>query len=195
MPLNRDNLFIESIYPLHKRSNFILPLYDSYESLQRGFRQNLRRNCTKAKWANCQVKKEIELGEILKLAAAQGLDKSGYDSFVPLYQLLQKKGIAISYGVYSTEGKLLSGAVFVFSHQRAYYLVVGNHPNGRTVGASHFLIDSFIKDHAGDNLTLDFEGSDIPTLAHYYKGFGALEEVYASVRINRLPKIVRLLKH
>lgn len=64
---------------------------------------------------------------------------------------------------------------------------MGNHPNGKTAGASHFLIDSFIIDHAGQNLLLDFEGSDIHNLAFFYSSFGARLETYPFVKLNHLP--------
>ena len=72
--------------------------------------------------------------------------------------------------------------------------MVGNHPDGKVIGASHALIDAFIKDHAGQDLILDFEGSDIPNLAFFYNGFGATEEIYPALKINKLPWYVRWLK-
>ena len=91
-------------------------------------------------------------------------------------------------------GNLEASCVFLFSHKRAYYILVGNHPNGRTLGASHALIDAFIKDHAGQDLSLDFEGSDIRNLAFFYSSFGAQEEKYAAIKLNRLPWWMKWLK-
>jgi hypothetical protein len=72
--------------------------------------------------------------------------------------------------------------------------MVGNHPNGKTLGASHYLIDRFIHDHAGQKMLLDFEGSDIRNLAFFYSSFGAITELYPSLRINRLPWYIKWLK-
>jgi hypothetical protein len=99
-----------------------------------------------------------------------------------------------NYGVLSAKGEILASAVFIFSHQRAYYILVGNHPNGRTLGASHALIDAFIHHHASTTLTLDFEGSDIRNLAFFYSSFGAFEEYYPAFRLNRLPFWMKWLK-
>ena len=44
------------------------------------------------------------------------------------------------------------------------------------------------------NLVLDFEGSDIKNLAFFYSSFGAREEKYPGIFINRLPKILQLFK-
>ena len=98
------------------------------------------------------------------------------------------------YGVIGPQNKLLASAAFFFSHNRAYYILVGNHPDGKTLGASHTLIDAFIKDHAGQDLILDFEGSDIRNLAFFYSGFGAKEEMYPAIKLNRLPWYIRLFK-
>lgn len=89
---------------------------------------------------------------------------------------------------------MIASCVFFFSNNRAYYILVGNHPNGKTIGASHALIDAFIADHAGQNLLLDFEGSDIRNLAFFYSSFGAVQEIYPALKINRLPFYLRWLK-
>ena len=94
-----------------------------------------------------------------------------------------------------SQNRLLASCIFFFSHNRAYYILVGNHPDGRTLGASHALIDAFIKDYAGSEMILDFEGSDIRNLAFFYSGFGAKEEIYPALKINRLPWYVRLFKN
>jgi hypothetical protein len=73
--------------------------------------------------------------------------------------------------------------------------MVGNHPNGKTLGASHSLIDAFIKDHAGEDIVLDFEGSDIPSLAFFYSSFGAVEEKYSAIKLNKLPALIKWLKN
>jgi len=102
--------------------------------------------------------------------------------------------MATTYAIVSPQGETVASCVFFFSHKRAYYILVGNHPNGKTLGASHALIDAFIKDHAGQKLLLDFEGSDIPSLAFFYSSFGAEEEKFAGLKLNRLPFYLKWLK-
>jgi len=116
------------------------------------------------------------------------------EQFRKLYQHLHSLNKATTYGIMSSKGELIASCVFLFSHNRAYYILVGNHPNGRTIGASHALIDAFIKDHAGKEMLLDFEGSDIRNLAFFYSSFGAVEEKYAGIKLNRLPFYLKWLK-
>jgi hypothetical protein len=56
------------------------------------------------------------------------------------------------------------------------------------------LIDTYIGQNAGKEMTLDFEGSNIPGIARFYKGFGALPQTYYSLHQNRLPKLLQIFK-
>ena len=56
------------------------------------------------------------------------------------------------------------------------------------------IIDTFIKDHADSGRILDFEGSNIPSVARFFGGFGAQAEIYQSVSFNRLPSTLTRLK-
>lgn len=183
-PLNYQNLFGLSDFKLYQRSNYVLLLNKPYEDLYKGYNENLRRNLKKSKANNCIAKPDVPLEDIVVLTGFQPkkLQEKDIASFKNLFSLLQEKRMVKTYGVFSHNGKLLSSAVFLFSHNRAYYILVGNHPDGRSLGASHALIHAFIKDHAARDLSLDFEGSDMQGLASFYRSFGAAEEKYAAIR-------------
>jgi hypothetical protein len=182
-----------------RRTNYILSLNRSYEELHKSYRDNHKRNINKAFQLGCDVNKDIPVDEIIQLNKEQlqhigGTKPEDYLHFKTLYQFLKNREQAKTYAIVDPKNKVLASAVFFFSHNRAYYIMVGNHPDGKTIGASHALIDAFIKDHAGRDLILDFEGSDIRNLAFFYSSFGATEEIYPALKINRLPWYVRLLK-
>jgi len=194
-----SNYFSVSHFELYKRTNYILPLNKNYELLFASFRDSTKRNIKKAEQLGCIVKKEISIEEIIMLAAEQSnkfspVTDEDYEKIMQLYKLLHNQQKAITYGAYSHNNELLASCAFFFSHERAYYILVGNHPNGKTIGASHLLINAFIKDHAGENLLLDFEGSEINNVAFFYSSFGATEEKYMGIKLNKLPKLIRLLK-
>jgi hypothetical protein len=194
--LNHQNLFPVPGFPLQQRMNYVLPLNPSYEYLYKAYRENIRRNIRKCGQYGGKVVTDVSVEDIIKLTKFQATTVSEHDlaAFKKLYHHLAQQGQAKTYGVISGKGDLLASAAFLFSHKRAFYILVGNHPNGRTLGASHALIDAFIRDHAGHDLLLDFEGSDIRNLAFFYSSFGAQEEPYAAIRLNRLPWWLRWLK-
>jgi len=197
--LNYKNVFALQEFQLYPRSNYVLDLRKQYDEIYQSYRENIIRNVKKAGQSGCVAGKNIDAEEVITLAVEQmkihsAESKENVNRFRSLYKVLQGKQQAITYGIFSPAKKLLSSAVFFFSHDRAYYILVGNHPDGRTIGASHALIDAFIKDHAGKNLRLDFEGSDISNLALFYSSFGAVEEKFAGIKLNRLPFYLKWLK-
>lgn len=199
LPLNHANLLPGNEVHLTRRSNYVLPLNAAYEDLYSRYSENIQRNIKKAALAGCRPAQQVNPEKVIELAVAQ-MKQQGHDPgenldrFRRLLVELQRKQMVAAYGIESAEGLLLASCIFFFSHQRAYYILVGNHPAGKNTGASHALIDSFIRDHAGQNLLLDFEGSDIPGLAQFYSGFGAADEPYPSLRVNRLPFFLKWLK-
>ena len=197
--LNHKNVFTLKEFDLYPRSNYILDLNRSYEEIYKGYRENITRNIKKAEQTGCSPGKDFDAEKVIDLAVQQmkthsNESKENVNKFRSLYKTLHEKREAITYGIFSSKNELLSSCVFFFSHTRAYYILVGNHPNGRTLGASHALIDAFIKDHAGKNILLDFEGSDIRNLAFFYSSFGAIEEKFAGIKLNRLPFYLKWMK-
>ena len=196
---NHSNFFQLPDFTLYERMNYVLPLNEPYEKLYAAFRDNIKRNIKKAEKLNCVIKKDFAVEAVIALAMEQTqqfapVTKEDYNRFTALYKLLHPQQNAITYGIYSPANELLAGAVFFFSQHRAYYILVGNHPNGKAFGASHALINAFIKDHAGENLLLDFEGSDINSVAFFYGSFGAREEKYVGLKYNGLPGVLRYFK-
>ncbi len=197
--LNHKNVFALEKYQLYQRRNFVLDLSPGYEQLYAGYRDNIKRNVKKAFKLGCSVIRDFSSQQVVQLAKEQmhtAVKDAGenMDRFLALYAELEQKKQARTYGIVSGRGELIASCIFIFSHNRAYYILVGNHPDGRTVGASHALIDAFIKDHAGQPLLLDFEGSDIRNLAFFYSSFGAREESYGAIRLNKLPAYLKWLK-
>ena len=197
--LNRGNMFSVSTGFSILRSNYILKLDKPHSELYNAYRDNHKRNINKALQLGCVINKEINIDEIIRLNEEQlkhidGTKPGDYPNFKKLYELLKSKRQAKIYGILDKQDKILASAVFFLSHNRAYYIMVGNHPDGKTIGASHALIDAFIKDHAAQDLILDFEGSDIRNLAFFYEGFGANFEIYPGLKINKLPWYIRWMK-
>ena len=197
--LNKDNLFPVNGFPLTERMNYVLQLNKPYNVLAESYRTNLKRNIKKAEQNMLQVKQDVELNAILALAKetmqrVSAITDEQINRFKKIVEEAKKFQQAETLGIYATNGNLLASAVFLYSHKRWYYILVGNHPNGKTLSASHYLIDRFIQLHEGEEALLDFEGSDVHNLAFFYSSYGATEERYAALRMNRLPKLLRWLK-
>jgi hypothetical protein len=197
--LNRNNLFSIPGFPMLERANYILPLPEPYDVLNNRYIDSHRRNITRALNSGNKVKEKVAISDIIFLAKEQAkfyspITDKDYQNFSRLLEQLRSKKMLETYGVYSAQNNLLASCVWIFAHQRAYYILVGNHPESKLYGSSHLLIDHFIRTHAGENLTIDFEGSSIPSLAFFYRGFGSQLEKYPAIKVNKLPFILRLFK-
>ena len=196
--LNPNSIPATGTFPLQKRKNYLLDLSLPYEQLAASYRENHRRNLARSAKAGFVIDRHIAPCRIYELAEAY-LGPRGHflseqkKQFLTLANTWIESHQASAYGVLLGD-KLLASALFLIHGKRAYYLLVGNHPDGKTLGASHALIDAFIQDHAGAEITLDFEGSDVPSLAFFYESFGATEAYYGWLRLNRLPKWISWIK-
>lgn len=197
--MNHQNLLPLKKFKLYERKNLVLSLDKPYAEIYKNYKENIQRNIRRAEQSGCKPIKDFEADKVIALAVEQmksyTKESAGnVERFRRLFAYLYQQKDAITYGILSSTDELVASCVFLFSHNRAYYILVGNHPDGRTIGASHALIDSFIKDHAGKNMILDFEGSDIRNLALFYSSFGAVEEKFAGIRLNKLPFYMKWLK-
>lgn len=197
--LNYENKCTYKESKISERVSYFLSLKPSYDEIKKTYRTQLKRNLSKAEAAHLVVKWDIKMKEIFPLAKeimqrVSPISNTEVEKIIPLVDAARERGCAKTIGIYSQKNELLASAVFFKSHQIWYYLIVGNHPNGKTIGASHYLIDCFIQRYAGSDFIFDFEGSDIRNIAYFYSSFGAKPVLYQAIKINRLPKLLRWLK-
>ena len=69
---------------------------------------------------------------------------------------------------------------------RVIYLMSVSSSQGKEQRAMFRIVDELIRDYSGSNFSLDFEGSNIPSIARFFGGFGGRPEVYQSLSFNRL---------
>lgn len=184
---------------INYRANYILNLNKPYPDLKNNYKDNIIRNIKKAEKTGFTVENDFNVEIVINLAVDQMINYNKISDgqvtrFRNLYQYLKQKNMASTFGV-KFNNIFLATCVFFNSHNRFYYILVGNHPDGKTSGASHALLDAFIKEQATSNKLLDFEGSDIPGLALFYSSFGATLENYPALKINKLPFYIKWLKN
>lgn len=80
------------------------------------------------------------------------------------------------------KGAVHAAAYIVWDDRCAYYLIGGGDPELRNSGASSLLIWEAIQ-HAGRvSRSFDFEGSTLEPIERFFRGFGARQKNYMSVR-------------
>lgn len=177
-----------------------LDLIEPYEKLHAAYSDNAKRNIKKAAATGLQLSSEVSHEAIIALfrngrgRQIDQLREPQYDILRTLLRLLEGRGMLHVRGVKNEKGELLAGAFFADSNGKVIFVFSGTAEEARNTGAMPLLIDRFIHENAQKNLVLDFEGSNDPQLARFYKSFGAKECVYLQARKNELPWPVRWLK-
>jgi hypothetical protein len=173
--------------------NHELDLIHDYEKIRKGYSENLVRNLKKPEKAGLSILKNIKPEDIIDLFRKnrgrefKHLKEADYLRLKRIAYACMHKGIANIQGVYDRDNRLCAGAFFILSNDKAIFLFSGLNEAGRKAGAMPFLIDSYIRGHAGRHLTFDFDGSNDPDLARFYKSFGSKECIYQRLFINRMP--------
>ncbi len=179
------------------RKNYLLDLTRNYSELSKAFSTNTKRNIKKANKNSLTLIRGIGLEEYLDFKSENltaGLNESAMKSLKNVIAYGQHKGFGEIYGVYTQGNKLCAAAYFCRWKERAIYLNAVSNEEGKKLGGMYYLVDNFIKTHAGQNVIIDFEGSMISGLQRFYSGFGAIAETYFQLKFNRLPLFLKWLK-
>lgn len=198
--LNTFNKVVGTDYEFRPNLTHELDLIDSYENIRKNYSDNTKRNLKKAASGILKIVQPSSKEEIITLfrngrgGEVRVLQEPQYDIFRRLLLALDARGRLHTRGVANERGELIAGAFFVDANGKVIFLFSGLSEEGKEKGAMYFLIDTFIRENAQKNLVLDFEGSNDPGIARFYRGFGAKECVYLQARCNRLPWPISLYK-
>jgi hypothetical protein len=197
--LNRDNICDDSTGTVILRNNYVLSLEDAYENLKNNFSENHIRNIKKALRHQLVFDASVQPEDAILLGRLAEKNKDAYTAedwrqFDTLCKRAKDHQAIQAVGVRDAAGNLQSAAVFFHSNHTWFYILAGSTAAGKMMGASHYLIDQFIQRHACTKTYLDFEGSDADSVAHFYRGFGAVNRPYPALVLNRLPRWIRWVK-
>ncbi|HNW70330.1 MAG TPA: hypothetical protein PKI01_08005 [Bacteroidales bacterium] len=193
--LNHHNPVEKLTATIKTHVNLELGLNKAYDELQRNYAENLRRTLKKIPENIFIVKKEGDTQELIELFKNNQakkialLPKDFYQVLERVSNVAKEKKMMQLWQVFH-EGKHCAGVLFIFGFQKAIFLFSANNDTGKELHTMHFLIDRFIRENSGKELTLDFEGSDNKSLARFYRSFGATEKNYNGITLSRWPQFV-----
>lgn len=126
--------------------------------------------------------------------ATKNIGLRDYERLKNVLAAAEHKNMLLPRGVYSDTDELLAAGIFLVSKGRIVYLMGSASSKGREARAMYDLFDHVIMQFSDHPMVLDFEGSEIPGVARFFKGFGSEKRPYYKLVINRLPWIMRWLK-
>lgn len=161
------------------RANYVLDLIADYETLSNHYASDLMRGIKSSQKSSCSILEGIDPASMLDLITYQnktkgmGISMKSMERLSNLIQVGTAKGVLISIGMYSPMNHLCSVAIFLRDNERVYYLIGASDEVGREYRGMARILDNVIRKFSGQGITLDFEGSEIPGVADFFKRFGA----------------------
>ncbi len=195
--LNEGNLIGEEKgIEVTDNMNYVLPLDNEYGTLLGNCNENCRRNLKRAAQYKLEFTGDVTIDELITLkknAATAAKNRAQYQYIQHLFQKMKSLDRMQIYG--AREGThLLAAAAFAFSEQRGIFLLSVSSEAGKEHRAMFMIVDQFIRMYAGKLAKLDFEGSNIPSIARFFRGFGAKPQVYQRITFeNTVNKFARKL--
>ena len=200
--LNTKNTFDpdryrDSGFEIKKNINIELDLNSSYEELYKRLSHDAKRNIKKAIKNKLYIQKNISPSLLIQLFRQNtgkkitGIKTKNYKILLALITTCMEKGYAEVWGAFTQEKKLCAAVAWLIKNNRVIFLFSATNREAKKASAMFYVVDRFIYEHAGTNMILDFEGSNLPGVAKFYKDFGSKEYVYLQIRMNNLPKFVR----
>jgi hypothetical protein len=195
--LNVKNLVGEGPpFAVDDKSNYVIKLHQDYNTHFNVFTTNTRRNIRKSMEFSDLLEKNLPVSELVRLKRENDVIKRSEEEYrwlVRLFETLKDRGAGNIYAI-RTGSEVTSAAFFAFSKTRAIYLLSASSQEGKERRGMFRIVDAFIRDHAGSGVILDFEGSNIPSVARFFSGFGAQPEIYQGVSFNRLSGALNKLR-
>ncbi len=198
--INGDNI-VKNSYT-KKRETQELPLHKDYDTISKLFSKSTCKDIKKASNKHLTIQKGI-----LKAEQLVSMIKANYENkklnhisekidFEKIRQIISyslANGLGVIYHTENKKNEINCAALFIIFNGRAR-IYSGQTVEGKKENAKFLLINQFIQDHAGMDISLDFGGSEVPGVAHWNKSFGAKTINYYHLKINRLPRLIKKLK-
>lgn len=199
--LNSENELFNKFHPLISKATFHLSLNRPYSELQSGFSKDARKSIRKAgEISGWNLKETLDTDSLIEdykaayASLASEIENKDYTNFSIAVEEAQKRGKVEILELLDENSRRMASGIFFKSKKYYHYVFGAPTEDGRKRNSTHVLIDKFIEMHSQEEMVLDFEGSEIPSVAYFYKKFGPKPVEYYRLKLNKLPLLYRLLK-
>jgi hypothetical protein len=192
--------FANSVEDSIPRANYILNLARPYPEIRNGYKKRLIENLNEAEFHHLIYTSSNDCRSAIKLFKNQygkrfpKVQETDFQRFEKLCDELINKNMLFLREIKDESDELLNISIFIKDDRRIYNIMSVSLPLGREKRAHFYLLDHLIMEFASQDLILDFEGSEVPGIAEFYRKFGSINQPYSFLKFNHLPLPIRLLK-
>jgi hypothetical protein len=178
--LNEKNEFKDST----EHPNYVLNLDQTYNILQKSFSKNTLRNIKLAEKHSLLFLNHISKDEFL--AFYNSVKRNFLSIDAVMLGMLIDEGIERKefrlYAIANQDNRIIAALCLSEFNNRITYLLPVSSDEGKDKSAMFMMLDVIIRNEAGSGKLLDFEGSKIEGIARFYKGFGAVNRPYYTIK-------------
>lgn len=183
-----------------EKNNYILYLHQSYEDTFKTFSDHCKRNIKRSgkeqlTLLSCEPSEVVDFYIRHKAMNTEDIKPAHYEVLRNVLEETKRRNMLRCCKVINAQGDMLACAAFYIQPNRIIYQIGTASAEGRESRALYFLFSEIIKEYCGNDLMLDFEGSQIQGIARFFAGFGSLCMPYYRLVINRLPWPFNWLKN
>jgi hypothetical protein len=186
---------------IKERKNYKLELGSTYEDIRKKYAKNHIRNFKKA--STIEVLNGADFSGLISIFESEKksvFHKKQMQEFIYNLKKMEKceriKKHTLIYNAFI--GKRLVASIFIIKFNGVLYYILGSSIKSDCKVSSlglYRLFDYLIELHSNQGLILDFEGSDHPGIARFFKGFGSVDTSFYFMRWNHLPFPFKLIKN
>jgi hypothetical protein len=186
--LNSSNEIQGKEFKIYKRINYELNTEKDTDDPEPGYSTNTKRNIKRAVQNQLAIKSaDVEAYiQLRRESDKAGFKPEHYTWLEKLFSGIIKQGRGEITGAFDND-KLCAAVFWAFSKTRVIYLNASSNETGKDKRAMFLLVDHCIRKNAGKKAVMDFEGSMIPGIARFFKGFGAEEMNYYRIIKSSFP--------
>lgn len=173
---NEENT--ETFHPKGQlKSNYVLDLNRPYETIKKQFSKSTKWNLKQFEKSEQKVESETNIARILDFKEKKSTLSFSKDKLENLMNVLAQKDKLHIYTLKAHEN-LEAYACFINSKNRVLYLNSTATQLGKKLGFPTGLLNHILEKYQNQSCLFDFEGSNIPALKSFFKGFGSQEKKY-----------------
>ena len=197
LQLNAQNILKQNCgFSVNNRTNIELNICTPIHILRKSYGRNITENLRRARKNTLYVMESANYQNTIETYRAnRGKDRyyAGEKYYKLVYKLMEaltEKHLLIHLEAYNASDKYVAGVIAAPFKNKIGLMMLGCNAEGYRTGATSLLIDAILERYAEKKEICDFEGSNTPSVACFYAGFGGQVVPYPEVTIENIPKVL-----
>lgn len=184
---------------LQLRNNYVLDLNKPYQDLHAKYAKDIKNTLRKPAR---NLKKDLKIDQVVNFYVQHYASRHSNISekdYTTLKKLLHKiastPGCTLEIIGINEDNNLVAFDTMTLYKKKLYYQLCGANSQGKKIDAHYILIDNMIEKYALKADILDFEGSEIASIAYFFKKFGATPQQYGVYQTTIFKRIIQTCKN